>query len=109
LLKRGDKQFRRSLKTKDRKLADRRLAEYRGQVGNLTISDDSRLSFAEIAQLWSSATSHALKASSVTRRETCIKNLTPHFAGVTIRNIPAPIISPRVPGVKWMGVPGAAC
>ena len=32
LLKRGDKQFRRSLKTKDRKLADRRLAEMRGQV-----------------------------------------------------------------------------
>ncbi|HUJ43108.1 MAG TPA: hypothetical protein VLW52_05820, partial [Opitutaceae bacterium] len=27
LVKRGDKQFRRSLKTKDRKLADRRLSE----------------------------------------------------------------------------------
>ncbi|WP_157693844.1 hypothetical protein [Opitutus sp. GAS368] len=40
LVKRGDKQFRRSLKTKDRKLAERRLDEYRAQVGNLTISED---------------------------------------------------------------------
>ena len=32
LLKRGDKQFRRSLKTKDRKLAERRLAEKQEQL-----------------------------------------------------------------------------
>ena len=32
LLKRGDKQFRRLLKTKDRKLADRRLIELRTQA-----------------------------------------------------------------------------
>jgi len=30
LRKKGNKQFRRSLKTKDRKLAERRLAELRG-------------------------------------------------------------------------------
>ena len=87
LLKRGDKQFRRSLKTKDRKLADRRLSELRGQVGNLKISDDARLSFAEIAARWMANTSHTLKASSVIRRNTCIKNLTPFFAGITIRNV----------------------
>jgi hypothetical protein len=52
LVKRGDKQFRRSLKTKDRKLADRRLAEYRAQVDNLTTSDDARLSFDAIARRW---------------------------------------------------------
>lgn len=87
LLKRGDKQFRRSLKTKDRKLADRRLVDLRGQVGNLTISDDARLSFAEIAARWMANTSHTLKASSIVRRNTCIKNLTPFFAGITIRNV----------------------
>ena len=86
LLKRGDKQFRRSLKTKDRKLADRRLVELRGQVGNLTISDDARLSFDDIAKRWMDTTKHTLKTSSITRRETCIKNLSPYFAGVTIRN-----------------------
>lgn len=69
LLKRRDKQFRRSLKTKDRKLADRRLTELRAQVGDLTISEDARLTFAEIAQRWLSATAHALKESTVTRRK----------------------------------------
>jgi hypothetical protein len=87
LLKRGDKQFRRSLKTKDRKLADRRLAELREQVGGLVISDDARLSFGDIAQRWMDATAHTLKASTVTRRKTCIKNLTPFFAGISVRNL----------------------
>ena len=87
LLKRGDKQFRRSLKTKDRKLADRRLAEYRAQVANLSITDDSKLSFADIAKRWMDTTKHTLKASSITRRETCIANLSPFLKGVTIRNV----------------------
>ena len=87
LVKRGGKQFRRSLKTKDRKLADRRLAELRAQVGNLTISDDARLSFDAIARRWMDTTKHTLKASSITRRETCIKNLSPFFRGMAIRNV----------------------
>ncbi len=87
LLKRGDKQFRRSLKTKDRKLADRRLTELRAQVGNLTITDDARLSFDDIATRWMDTTKHTLKASSITRRGTCIKNLSPFFLGVSIRNV----------------------
>jgi len=87
LVKRGGKQFRRSLRTKDRKLAERRLAEFQGQVGNLTISDDARLSFEEIAARWMATTAHSLKPASVTRRQTCIKNLAPFFKGVTIRNI----------------------
>ena len=33
LIKKGGKQFRRSLKTKDRKLADRRLKETKDQIG----------------------------------------------------------------------------
>jgi integrase len=87
LLKRGDKQFRRSLKTKDRKLADRRLVELRGQVGNLTIGDDARLSFDEVAERWKAATQHGLKPSTVLRRETCIRNLSPFFKGTTVRHI----------------------
>ena len=38
--KRGDKQFRRSLRTRDHKFADRRPAEIRAKVGNLTPSED---------------------------------------------------------------------
>ncbi len=61
LLKRGGKQFRRSLKTKDRKLAERRLVDLRRQVGNLTLSPDSNLSFHQIANRWMTITSHVLK------------------------------------------------
>jgi hypothetical protein len=77
LLKRTDKQFRRSLKTKDRKLADRRLTELRDQVGNLAISGDARLSFDDIAERWLDTTKHTLKASSITRREKCIQKSLP--------------------------------
>ncbi|HVZ63210.1 MAG TPA: tyrosine-type recombinase/integrase [Lacunisphaera sp.] len=89
LLKRGDKQFRRSLKTKDRKLAERRLSELRAQVGQLRITEDAHLSFDEVAARWMAATQHTLKPSSITRRQTCIQNLAPYFPGVTIRNIQA--------------------
>lgn len=87
LLKRGDKQFRRSLKTKDRKLAERRLAELRSQVANLKVTEDANLSFEEVAKRWMTVTAHALKPSSALRREQCIAALAPYFAGVTIRNI----------------------
>jgi len=87
LVKRGDKQFRRSLKTKDRKLAERRLKEYRDQVLNLRVTEDARLSFADVAKRWMAVTAHTLKPSSALRREQCIKTLAPYFAGVSIRNI----------------------
>ena len=42
-----------------------------------------------MAQRWLDTTRHALKESSVTRRKTCIKNLTPFFKGVTLRHATA--------------------
>ncbi|HZZ57856.1 MAG TPA: tyrosine-type recombinase/integrase [Opitutaceae bacterium] len=87
LLKRGDKQFRRSLKTKDRKLAERRLAELRDQVGSLNVTEEARLTFEEVAERWMAATAHSIKSSTAKRRRTCIQNLAPFFAGTTIRNI----------------------
>lgn len=50
LVKKGGKQFRRSLKTKDRKLAERRLKEIKDQIGNLSASDDAKLPFATKAR-----------------------------------------------------------
>jgi integrase len=87
LVKRGGKQFRRSLKTKDRKLAERRLAEFQAQVGNLTISKDARLSFDDLAKRWIETTRHTLKASSVIRREKCVKGIATFFRGMAIRNV----------------------
>jgi len=43
LLKRADKQFRRSLKTKDRKLAERKLSELREKVCGLTTGEKARV------------------------------------------------------------------
>src|ERR1700677_3131937 len=45
------KQFRRSLKTRDRKLADRRLSELRAKVGGLQISADAKLTFAHAGKM----------------------------------------------------------
>lgn len=89
LVKRGDKQFRRSLKTKDRKLAERRLAEFREQVGGLVLSEDARLSFEDIGQRWLDSTAHTLKESTIVRRKICLKNLAPFFSGISIRNVQA--------------------
>ena len=49
LVKRAGKQFRRSLKTKDRKLAERRLSDLKAKVGALRISDDADLNFRQVA------------------------------------------------------------
>jgi len=65
LLKRGGKQFRRSLKTRDRKLADRRLSELRAKVGGLRISADAKLTFAQAGKMWLEARSARLIATSL--------------------------------------------
>jgi integrase len=87
LLKRGGKQFRRSLKTKDRKLADRRLSALRAKVGCLKISDDAKLNFEKVAKLWLETEKHALSSSTVKRREMYVKGLAPNFGNAPIRNI----------------------
>jgi integrase len=90
LVKKGGKQFRRSLKTKDRKLAERRLKEFKTQIGVLTVApDDAKLTFKEVADSWNNATKHLIAESSQTRRDTCIKNLAGHFQTLSIRSITA--------------------
>jgi len=87
LIKRGRKQFRRSLKTTDRKLAERPLAELKNKVGNLIASDEAELSFEEAATRWIALTAHELKPRSLDRRRTSIKGLSPFFRGRALRNI----------------------
>ena len=87
LIKKSGKQFRRSLKTKDRKLADRRLKELKGQIGCLTLTDDAKLGFEAVANRWLESIKHTLAESTITQREIRIKNLAPFFKGVPLRNI----------------------
>lgn len=87
LVKKGDKQFRRSLRTTDRKLAERRLSELRVQVGNLSTEENRSVGFVELAERWLETVQHTLKASTVDRRRRCIKAVAPFFRDLTVRNI----------------------
>ena len=87
LIKKGGKQFRRSLKTKDRKLADRRLKELKGQIGSLTLTEDAKLGFGAVANRWLESIKHTLAPGTIVQREVRIKNLAPFFKGVPLRNI----------------------
>jgi len=87
LLKRADKQFRRSLKTQDRKLALRRLADLRGKIGALSTSEDGRLPWKTIAAKWLDTVRHTMKPSSIQRRQSCIDNMVQYFGETPIRNL----------------------
>ena len=87
LIKKGGKQFRRSLKTKDRKLADRRLKEIKEQIGCLALTDDAKLGFEAVANRWLESIKHTLAAGTIVQREIRIKNLAPFFKGIPLRNI----------------------
>jgi integrase len=107
LVKRGGKQFRRSLKTTDAALAKRRLREFQTRAGRLTTDGtNSSIRFNELAERWLVAKRPDLKASSAGRRETALKALAPYFNGRLVRAIGAkeveawkinrgPSISPR--------------
>jgi hypothetical protein len=79
LSKKTGKQFRRSLKTKDRKLAERRLKELKGQIGCLTLTDDAKLGFEAVANRWLKSIKHTLAPGTIEQREIRIKNLTLFF------------------------------
>src|ERR1051325_7353257 len=87
VVKRAGKQFRRSLKTKDRKLAERRLSDLKTKVGALRISDDAHSNFGQVAHYWNQATKHTVATGTLTRRNTCNKNLPEFFEDASIRNI----------------------
>jgi integrase len=89
LVKKGGKQFRRSLKTKDRKLADRRLTEIKEQIGCLSLTDEGKLGFKVVANRWLESVKHTFAAGTIEQREIRIKNLAPFFKGTSLRSITA--------------------
>jgi len=87
-VKKSGKQIRRSLKTKDRKLADRRLREFREQVTGLDFSKGkAKLTFETLAKRWFKNATVGLKPSSAIRKQTCINSLTKYFKGLEVRKI----------------------
>jgi integrase len=88
LIKRSGKQIRRSLKTPDRKLAERRLVEFREKVGGLSSTRGKvQLSFSEVANQWFSAWKTHLKPSSAERRLGAIEQLSQSLGPVPVRNV----------------------
>ena len=104
LVKRGGKQYRRSLKTADRKLAERSLAEFRQKVERLDPTKTrSNLTFAECAKQWLGTVVPHLKVSSARRRETSVAQILPYLGSIPIRNITSAgceqWVAKRSPGV----------
>ena len=87
LIKKGGKQFRRSLKTKDRKLAERRLTELKEKVGVLQITEDAHANFRTLADRWLDSRKHKLAESTAKWYGYLIKNLAEFFGDASIRNI----------------------
>lgn len=104
LFKRDGKQIRRSLKTTDKDLARRRLADLRQKVERLTSDNAKRLPFTEyrvdektgestkeliggLAYRWLEFAGVKLKPSSYDRRLRTINTLAPHFKSKTISNV----------------------
>ena len=88
LVKRGGKQIRRSLKTQDRKLAERRLKEFRIQAGNLSKDpSDRRLKFGPLADRWFTAATVGNKPSTEKRTGDCVRNLKQAFGESSVASI----------------------
>jgi len=88
LVKHLGRQIRRSLKTKDKTLAQRRLAEFR--KGVLRLSGDSekrRMTFAELGESWLATACATLKTSSLRRNRLCLRNLGGTFGALRISEV----------------------
>jgi hypothetical protein len=81
------KQLKRSLKTNDKELARRRLAELRKVATRLHGLEDRNLRFEEVVRTWLKSIEGGLKASTYRRRVVCINQLMPFFKTIPIRSV----------------------
>lgn len=88
LVKRSGKQYRRSLKTQDRKLAERRLGDFRQKIGQLSLTaSPTQITFSDLAGRWLESLKPTLKPSSYARRQTSIAQITPYLGTLSLRQI----------------------
>lgn len=86
LVKRAGKQYRRSLKTTDRKLAERKLSDFRQKVGLLSeTASASQITFDSIGKRWLESLRPTLKPKSFLRRETSLAKIRPYLGNITLR------------------------
>jgi hypothetical protein len=88
-VKRNGKQISRSLKTTDKPLAKRRLANLLRDFARLMPTEAADLSFEQMAARWLETTRHTIKASSHDRRQRCVRAVAPFLSGIPVRNLAA--------------------
>ena len=88
LVKRNGKQIRKSLKTTDRKLAERRVKDFREKVERLEPGKEvSQATFEVIATRWLEIKEPNLKEKTVLRAKGCVRVLNRHFGRHAVRKI----------------------
>jgi len=88
LIKKSGKQIRRSLKTNDCKLAGRKLAKFKLQIGNFQKDNDTLApTFTGLARHYLETRAHTVKPSTVKRAWDLIRHLLPFFERVALRDI----------------------
>ena len=80
------KQIKCSLRTEDKAVARRRLADLREKAGRLHGAKQSSIQFEGLAAVWLGAIRSELKASTHKRRAGCAKQLPLSFKGVPVRS-----------------------
>jgi len=88
-IKKQGKQFHRSLKTKDRKLAERRLNELKDKIGALRVSEEADWDFKTLASRWLDSRKHKLAESTAEWYGYFIKSLGSFFGDISVRNTTA--------------------
>ena len=87
LVKKGGKQFRRSLKTGDHKLAERRLKELKDKIGVLRVSEEANCDFKTLGDRWLESRKHKLADTTAEWYGYFIKSLGDFFGDASIRRI----------------------
>ena len=92
LVKRGGKQIRRSLKTTDKALAKRRLAELKEKASKLrTGKEYASVTFEKYSERWIKAKEASLKSLTIRRMKDCLKGIKPYLGNNLIRNTRSPM------------------
>ena len=88
LVKRAGKQIRRSLKTSDRKLAERKLNDFKRKVERVSANASAKnVTFSELAERWCEISQNGHKPRTDLRRRNSVAQLNRHFGDRPIREI----------------------
>ena len=86
-VKNAGRRIHRSLDTKDRKLAERRLADFKTRTSDLANGPDANATFGILARHWLDINRHALSVGTAKRKTQYIEAIEPFFNGIALRHI----------------------